>query len=111
MKKIRKIDLFNFDLEKGKQQEHILLTYQTFGQPIGNAPVVLVNHSLTGNSNVCGRSGWWNGMIGANKTIDTHTYTIIAFNIPGNGYDDNLENVIANYRDFTIRDIATIFWE
>lgn len=111
MKKIRKIDLFNFDLERGKQQEHIVLTYQTFGQPIGSAPVVVVNHSLTGNSNVCGRNGWWNGMIGANKTIDTHTYTIIAFNIPGNGYEDNFENLILNYRDFTIRDIATIFWE
>jgi homoserine O-acetyltransferase len=111
MKNIRTIDLQNFTLEKGKQQEIISLSYQTMGQPIGTAPVIVVNHSLTGNSNVCGRNGWWNGIIGENKTIDTDTYTIITFNIPGNGYNENEEDLIANYRDFTIRDIATVFWE
>jgi homoserine O-acetyltransferase len=111
MKNIRTIDLQNFTLEKGKQQELISLSYQIVGQPIGTAPVIVVNHSLTGNSNVCGRNGWWNGIIGESKTIDTDTYTIITFNIPGNGYNENEEDVITNYRDFTIRDIATIFWE
>jgi homoserine O-acetyltransferase len=111
MKNIRTIDLFNFDLEKGKKQEYIALSYQTFGQPIGTAPVIVVNHSITGNSTVCGRNGWWNGLIGENKTIDTNNYTIIAFNIPGNGFGDDYETLIPNYRDFTIRDIATIFWE
>lgn len=111
MKNIRTIDLQNFTLEKGKQQEIISLSYQTVGQPIGTAPVIVVNHSLTGNSNVCGRNGWWNGIIGENKTIDPDNYTIITFNIPGNGYNENEEDLIANYRDFTIRDIATIFWE
>lgn len=111
MKNIRTIDLFNFDLEKGKQQEHIALTYEVAGQPIGSAPIIVVNHSLTGNSTICGKNGWWNGLIGENKTIDTTTYSIIAFNIPGNGYDANYENLIPNYRDFTIRDIASIFWE
>lgn len=111
MKNIRTIDLQNFTLEKGKQQELISLSYQIVGQPIGTAPVIVVNHSLTGNSNVCGRNGWWNGIIGESKTIDTNTYTIITFNIPGNGYNENEDDVITNYRDFTIRDIATIFWE
>lgn len=111
MKNIRTIDLFNFDLEKGNQQEHIALSYEVAGQPIGTAPVIVVNHSISGNSTVCGRNGWWNGLIGDNKTIDTNTYTIITFNIPGNGYDNNFEDLIPNYRDFTIRDIAAIFWE
>jgi homoserine O-acetyltransferase len=111
MKNIEKIDLFNFDLEIGKQKNYITLFYQIFGQPIGNAPVVVVNHSLTGNSNVCGENGWWNGIVGENKPIDTNYYTVIAFNIPGNGYDDNIGNLIANYRDYTIRDMARIFWE
>lgn len=109
MKNIRTIDLQNFTLEKGKQQELVSLSYQIVGQPIGTAPVIVVNHSLTGNSNVCGRNGWWNGIIGESKTIDTDTYTIITFNIPGNGYNENEDDVITNYRDFTIRDIATIF--
>lgn len=38
-------------------------------------------------------------------------FTVIVFNIPGNGYDNQTGNLIENYRDFTVRDIARIFWE
>lgn len=108
---IKKIDLFNFDLEQGKQLPHLPLFYQTFGQPIGTAPVVVVNHALTGNSNIIGEKGWWNDLIGENKTINTMHFTLVAFNIPGNGFDGNPENLILNYQDFTVRDVARIFWE
>jgi homoserine O-acetyltransferase len=111
MKNVEKIDLFNFDLEIGKQKAYLPLFYQVFGQPLGSAPVVVVNHSLTGNSNVTGENGWWNGVVGADKAIDTDYFTVIAFNIPGNGFDDNYENLIDNYRDYSVRDIARIFWE
>jgi homoserine O-acetyltransferase/O-succinyltransferase len=111
MKNLEKIDLFNFDLENGKTRQYIPLFFQTFGQPLGTAPVVVVNHALTGNSNVTGETGWWSDLIGENKIIDTHYFTIIAFNIPGNGYDDNFGNLISNYQDFTVRDVARIFWE
>ena len=111
MENLEKIDVFNFDLEKGKHKPYIPLFFQTFGRPIGTSPVVVVNHSLTGNSNVSGESGWWNGIVGENKAIDTNYFTIIAFNIPGNGFDKNPENLISNYQDFTIRDIASIFWK
>lgn len=108
---LEKIALHNFNLENGKQVVYMPLFYQTFGQPIGSAPIVVVNHALTGDSNVTGKNGWWNDLIGENKTIDTNHFTIIAFNIPGNGFDKNAENLISNYQDFTIRDIASIFWE
>ena len=111
MKKLEKIDLFNVVLESGKQRPYIPLFYQTFGQPIGAAPIVVVNHALTGNSNVTGENGWWDELIGETKTIDTDYFTVIAFNIPGNGYDNNFGNLISNYKDFTIRDVARIFWE
>ena len=110
-KMLEKIDLFNFDLENGSRRTHIPLFYQTFGKPIGTAPVVVVNHALTGNSNVTGENGWWNDLIGENKIIDTDYFTVIAFNIPGNGFDGNFENLISSYQEFTIRDIARIFWE
>jgi homoserine O-acetyltransferase/O-succinyltransferase len=120
-KMLEKIDLFNFNLENGTRAEgeqsgarsktYLPLFYQTFGQPIGRAPVVVVNHALTGNSNVTGENGWWNDLIGAEKIIDTNYFTVIAFNIPGNGYDGNTENGFNNYHDVTIRDIARIFWE
>ncbi|WP_242082556.1 bifunctional aspartate kinase/homoserine dehydrogenase I [Aestuariivivens sediminis] len=84
----------------------IKLSYQLFGQKLGTAPVVLVNHALTGNSNVAGEDGWWQDLIGVDKVIDTNRYTILAFNIPGNGYDGF---VIDNYKDFVARDVASLF--
>lgn len=87
------------------------LSYQTFGQTLGDAPVVLVNHALTGNSNVCGADGWWTDLIGENKCINTNVYTILAFNVPGNGFDGQTENLIENYKDFTAKDIAENFSE
>ncbi|WP_281322795.1 alpha/beta fold hydrolase [Flavobacterium aestivum] len=111
MGNLEKIDIFNFDLEIGKLKPYLPLFYQVFGKPLGSSPIVVVNHSLTGNSNVTGENGWWNEIVGKNKAIDTDYFTVIAFNIPGNGYDDNFGNLIDNYQDFTIRDIARIFWE
>ncbi len=111
MKSLKKIDLFEFTLETGKNYRYLPLFYQTFGQPLGNAPIVVVNHALTGNSNVAGDTGWWNDLIGQNKTIDTEKFTVIAFNIPGNGYDGNPAHTLENYRDFSVRDVARIFWE
>lgn len=111
MENLKKIDLFNFDLEIGKQKAYLPLFYQTFGKPLGSAPIVVVNHSLTGNSNVASEKGWWSGIVGDKKAVDTSYFTVIAFNIPGNGFDDAIENLIDDYRDFTVRDIARIFWE
>ncbi|MFM2011004.1 MAG: hypothetical protein RLZZ479_1395 [Bacteroidota bacterium] len=73
---------------------------------LNTAPIVLVNHALTGNSNVIGEQGWWNDLIGESKTIDTNKYTVLAFNVPGNGYDGF---GIENYQDFNARDIARVF--
>ncbi|MBA5792906.1 alpha/beta fold hydrolase [Flavobacterium sp. xlx-214] len=87
------------------------LTYQLFGKPLGTAPIVLVNHALTGNSLVAGTSGWWNQLIGKNLTINTEHFTILAFNIPGNGYDNNIENLITNYQYFSTKIIAQLFWK
>ena len=111
MKNLKKIDLFNFNLEIGKVKPYIPLYYETFGLSIGSAPIVLVNHALTGNSTITGENSWWSDLIGENKTIDTNHFTIIAFNIPGNGYDNVFGNLISDYKDFTIRDVARIFWE
>ena len=99
------IELKNFTTLSGATQD-IPLSYQLFGKPLYTAPIVLVNHALTGNSNVAGKNGWWEDLIGEGKGIDTTIYTILAFNIPGNGYDSF---VIDNYKDFVSRDIARIF--
>ena len=100
------IQVKDFTTKSGFQFSNLQLSYQLFGLELGTAPVVLVNHALTANSSVIGEYGWWNQMIGKNKTIDTTKFTVIAFNIPGNGYDGLL---IDNYKDFVAKDIANLF--
>jgi homoserine O-acetyltransferase len=93
-------------ISENEKNFYIELTYELFGQPLGQAPIVLVNHALTGNSSVTGKNGWWNSLIGQNKLIDTNDFTVLAFNFPGNGYDGFF---IKNYEDLILRDIANIF--
>ena len=84
------------------------VTYQLFGKLLGTAPVVLVNHALTGNSSVTGKNGWWSDLIGEGKAIDTDYFTVLAIDIPGNGADGNKANLIANYKQFNNGDIALV---
>lgn len=87
------------------------LSYEVFGdlshvQEHG----VLACHALTGNSHVAGdQEGWWFPMIGKGKMIDPEKHPVICFNIPGNGFDKKKENLILNYQDFNVRDVAQIF--
>lgn len=98
----------NFTTESGVFYASLNLSFQVFGQALNTAPIVLVNHALTGNSQVVGENGWWNDLIGIDKTIDIRKYTILAFNVPGNGFD---RNIIEKYLDFNTRDIARLFLE
>ncbi|MEN9655490.1 MAG: hypothetical protein RL311_398 [Bacteroidota bacterium] len=104
--KIQHIQIQNFITESGTHYPIINLSYQVFGPSLNSAPIVLVNHALTGNSQVIGTQGWWNDLIGESKTIDILKYTVLAFNVPGNGYDGFS---IENYQDFNARDIAKLF--
>lgn len=106
MSHISSLTLADYTTHSGFNFKDIPLTYQVFGKELGTAPIVLVTHALTGNSNVCGENGWWKSLIGSEKCIDIDRYTILSFNIPGNGYDDFL---IENYEDVTIYDVAEWF--
>jgi len=99
------LNLKNFTTLSNVSQ-NIELSYQLFGKELHSAPIVLVNHALTGHSNVTGDEGWWAALIGEGKCIDTKKYTILSFNIPGNGYDSF---VIDNYKDFVAGDVAKMF--
>ncbi|WP_431243905.1 alpha/beta fold hydrolase [Flavobacterium sp. P21] len=96
----------DFITESGAIYPLLPLSFMLSGLPLHTAPIVLVNHALTGNAQVTGENGWWNDLIGDGKTIDTNKYTVLAFNVPGNGNDSF---IIENYYDFTTRDIARIF--
>jgi len=96
---------FSYRTNSGKEYQ-IPLSYQLFGKELFSAPIILVNHALTGNSDVSGEKGWWKNLIGPDQVIDTNRYTVLSFNIPGNGYDDFF---IDEYENFTASDIAGIF--
>lgn len=100
------LTITNFTTESGAFYATLNLSYQVFGPALHTAPIVVVNHALTGNSQVIGATGWWNDLIGPAKTIDTQKYTVLAFNVPGNGFDGS---VIESYLDFTARDVAQLF--
>ena len=108
MSKVKTISIPNFTTAIGSYYDKVELHYQHFGRNCIDAPVVLINHSLTGDANVAGSSGWWNEIVGPDLTIDTKTYAILAFNIPGNGVNNYL---IENYQDFHAGDIAEIFYK
>ncbi|ULC59288.1 bifunctional aspartate kinase/homoserine dehydrogenase I [Flaviramulus sp. BrNp1-15] len=103
---LQHIIIKNYKTENQVSIPEIKLSYQVFGKALGTSPIVLVNHALTGNSNVAGDDGWWKDLVGDDKVIDTKLYTVLAFNIPGNGFDGFL---IENYKDFVARDIASLF--
>ena len=76
---LQEIKISEFKNNAGSVQD-IHLSYEIFGKPLGTAPVVLINHALTGNSSVIGKTGWWKEIVGDGKSIDTQEYTILAFN-------------------------------
>jgi homoserine O-acetyltransferase len=102
MQTLHRHSLDGFKLQSGKVIP-LTLTYQVFGKAINEAPVVLVNHSLTGNANVSGQTGWWSDIIGPKKLIDTDVYSVIAFNFPGNGEDGSL---LDDFQDWILRDVS-----
>ncbi|MDA8658246.1 alpha/beta fold hydrolase, partial [Flavobacteriaceae bacterium] len=106
MAEIQTISISNFRTHTGAVYPSIDLHYQHFGCELGTAPVVLVNHSLTGDAQLTGNDGWWNEIIGPAQTIDTQHYTLLGFNIPGNGV---LNQTFSTPEDFHTGDIASLF--
>ena len=106
MNSIQCLSLTDLKTNTGIYLEKLDLYYQHFGQSLNTAPVVLINHSLTGDSNVAGQGGWWKEIVGPKKIIDTDRYAVLAFNIPGNGVKGQ---TFSNAKDFHTGDIALFF--
>ena len=98
--------LEDFETQSESIIKKLQISYQVFGKKLGSAPVIVVNHALTGNSLVSGINGWWSDIIGFEKPIDTTKYSVLCFNIPGNGFNEN--NFDFNL-DLNLGDIALMF--
>ena len=103
---LHKLIISNYRTSTGFKVEELPLTYQVFGRPLGSAPVVLATHALSGNSSVAGKNGWWNPLFEDNACIDLNRFSVLCFDIPGNGYNGFLIN---EYEEIAIRDVAHWF--
>lgn len=80
-----------FKLEKGGVLPEIVVAYERCGKITPeNDNVVFVCHALTGDAHVAGMhpeetspSGWWEGMFGPGKGVDTERYQVICANVLG----------------------------
>lgn len=80
-----------FVLEGGGALRDISLAYETWGTlapDAGNA--ILVCHALTGDSHAAGdlveghaTAGWWDGLIGPGRALDTDKYFVVCANVLG----------------------------
>ncbi|MGC8660377.1 MAG: homoserine O-acetyltransferase MetX [Desulfomonilaceae bacterium] len=76
-------------LESGLYLTPITVAYETYGELNDKKDnVILVLHALSGDAHAAGldengRAGWWDGMIGPGKGIDTNKYFVICSNCLG----------------------------
>jgi len=74
-------------LESGRILEPWQIIYETYGElNEDKSNVILITHALSGSHHAAGKyegdrkPGWWDGLIGDNKAIDTKKYFVIATN-------------------------------
>ncbi len=77
-------------LESGRIIEPYEIRYETYGEVNEDkSNVILVCHALTGSHHAAGvyegerKAGWWDGLIGDGKALDTTKYFVICANVIG----------------------------
>ena len=81
-----------FPLDSGKELPSVELAYETYGhlnESCDNA--ILIAHALTGDAHVASHNpqdspGWWEGLVGEGKPIDTKKFFVVASNVLGGCY-------------------------
>ena len=78
----------DFSLEKGGKINNLEIAYETYGTLNKNGDNgILVCHGYTNNQHAAGdKHGWYSGIIGPGKAIDTNHYYIITANMLGSSY-------------------------
>ncbi len=87
----RFVDIGGLRLERGGVLPEVRIAYETWGTLSATGDnVVLVEHALTGDSHVVGEAGpghaspgWWEGLIGPGRPLDTDRFHVVATNVLG----------------------------
>ena len=84
-------DIGAISLELGGELPDVRVAYETWGTPnAAGDNAVLIEHALTGDAHVVGEAGpgqptagWWDGLIGPGRYLDTDRYFVVAANVLG----------------------------
>ena len=87
----RSVDIGALRLEAGGALPQVRVAYETWGTlNAARDNAVLVEHALTGDSHVSGPAGpghptpgWWHGLIGPGRPLDTDRWFVLASNVLG----------------------------
>jgi homoserine O-acetyltransferase len=113
----------NFTLESGGTLPELTLAYETYGRlaPDGRN-AILVTHGFTSSHRAAGTSGadappgFWDGLIGGGKAIDTERYFVVSSNMLGSSYGSTAPRSVnpatgkpygPDFPSITLRDIVT----
>lgn len=115
------IRIGSFRLESGVVLPEVEIAYERAGRE--DAPAIFVCHALTGNQYAVGTSeepGWWAGLIGEGKSVDTRKWQVITMNVLG-GCDGSTGPASINPVSFrpyrtsfpfvTVRDIVRVHYQ
>ena len=69
-------------LESGRSIPSFEIEYEIYGQ-FHPERTVLLCHALSGSAHAAGQGGWWDGMIGPGKALDTNELCVICSNTLG----------------------------
>jgi homoserine O-acetyltransferase/O-succinyltransferase len=79
----------NFRLQSGEVLPELTLAYETYGTLApGGRNAILATHGYTSSQHAAGldangEAGWWDGLVGPGKAIDTNKYFVVASNMLG----------------------------
>ena len=114
----------DFRLQSGDVLPELTLAYEGYGQLApGGRNAVLVTHGFTSSQHAAGKydpsdeaAGWWDGLIGPGKAIDTNRYFVVASNMLGSSYGSTAPASLnpktgrrygPDFPAITLRDIVT----
>ena len=82
---------YRLTLESGDQLGPITVAFETYGELTPEKDnAIFVCHALTGDAHVAGKhaadsrkSGWWDGLVGPGRALDTTKYFVVCANVLG----------------------------